>query len=102
MPRFFAWFEAVLERNPRNAGRVAPHLVGGRLSYADLSLFQLVDGLLYALPKATRRALKKAPHVAALHAAVPRHKRLADYLASERRLPFNEEGLFRHYPELDA
>jgi glutathione S-transferase len=102
LPKFLGWFEAVLERNRRNAGRSVPHLVGARLSYADLSLFHLVDGLQYALPKATRRALRKTPRVAALHAAVPRHKRLAVYLASERRLPFNEEGLFRHYPELDA
>jgi glutathione S-transferase len=102
LPKFMAWFEAVLQRNPRNARATAPHLVGGRWSYADLSLFQVVDGLLYALPKATRRVLKKAPRVAALHAAVPGHKRIAAYLASERRIPFNEEGIFRHYPELDG
>lgn len=102
LPRFMQWSETVLARNPRNAGRELPHLIGARLSYADLSLFQVVDGLRYALPKATERVLKKAPRVAALHAGVPRHKRLAAYLASERRLPFNEEGIFRHYPELDA
>ena len=77
-------------------------MVGGRLSYADLSLFQLVDGLLYAFPKATQRALKKAPQVAALHTKVVQHKRLADYLVSERRIAFNEDGIFRHYPELDS
>ena len=102
IPKFFAWFEAVLERNPRNAGRELPHLVGARLSYADLSLFQLVDGLLYAFPRGTKRALKKAPRLAALHAGVGAHKRLAAYLASERRIPFNEEGIFRRYPELDG
>jgi glutathione S-transferase len=102
LPRFMAWFEAVLQRNRGNEARALPRLVGGRLSYADLSLFQLVDGLLYALPKATRRVLKKAPMVAALHAGVPLQRRLAGYLASERRLPFNTQGIFRHYPELDA
>ena len=102
LPKFLGWFEAVLERNPRQAGREVPYLVGGRLSYADLSLFQLVDGLLYALPKASRKALKKAPLVAALHAGVPRQKRIAAYLASDRRLPFNEEDVFRRYPELDG
>ncbi len=101
LPKFMAWFEAVLQRNPRNAGRTMPHLVGGRLSYADLSLFQLVEGLLYALPKATPRVLKKAPLVAQVHAGVAAHKRVAAYMASERRLPFSEEGIFRHYPELD-
>ena len=102
LPKFMGWFETVLERNARNKEGATPHLVGGRWSYADFSLFQLVDGLLYAFPKATRRALKKVPRVAALHAAVPTHKRLAAYLASERRIAFNEDGIFRRYPELDA
>jgi len=102
LPKFMAWFEVVLQRNVRNAGREVPHLVGTRLSYADLSLFQVVEGLTYALPKAARKALGKTPLVAALHAGVGGHKRLAAYLRSERRLAFNEEGIFRHYPELDG
>ncbi|TWO71879.1 glutathione S-transferase [Caenimonas sedimenti] len=101
LPKFFGWFEKVLERNPGNAGRELPRLVGRRLSYPDLSLFQVVEGLQYALPRATRRVLKKAPRVRALHAGVAQHRRLAAYLASQRRIPFNEEGLFRAYPELD-
>ncbi len=105
LSKFLHWFEAVLARNPRNAGRLATdralHLVGARLSYADLSLFQLVEGLLYAFPKAMRRQLRRVPHMTALHAQVARHKRVAAYLASERRLAFNEQGIFRHYPELD-
>lgn len=102
LPKFLAWFEAVLQRNPRNASGGAPRLVGARLSYADLSLFQMVQGLRYALPKASRKALKKAPMVVALHDAVAAHRRVAAYLASARRLPFNDEGIFRHYPELDG
>ncbi len=102
LPKYLRWFEAVLARSPGNAAREVPRLVGARLSYADLSLFQMVEGLRYAMPKATRRALRHAPLVAALHAGVPRNRRLAAYLASERRLPFNEQGIFRHYPELDA
>jgi glutathione S-transferase len=102
LPKFLGWFEAVLQRNPRNAGERMPHLVGGRLSYADLSLFQLVEGLLYALPKSAPKALKRAPLVMRLHAGAAAHKRLAAYLASERRLPFNQQGIFRHYPELDG
>ncbi|MBH1957701.1 glutathione S-transferase [Polaromonas sp.] len=98
LPKYLDWFENVLARNPK--GRT--NLVGKRLSYADLSLFQLVDGLLYAFPKSTRRALEKAPLVAALHDRVAQHKRIARYLASERRLAFNEDGIFRNYPELDA
>jgi glutathione S-transferase len=101
LPKFIGWFETLLERNARNKGRGMPHLVGGRLSYADLSLFQVVEGLRYALPKASARVLKKAPLVLATHAGVLQNERVAAYLASERRLPFNEEGIFRHYPELD-
>ena len=101
LPKFLAWFEAIITRNPGNKVGRAPHLVGAKLSYADLSLFQVVEGLNYALPRSAGKALKKTPGVVALHDAVARHKRVAAYLASERRLPFNEEGIFRHYAELD-
>lgn len=101
LPRFAGWFEAVLQRNPRNARGSMPHMAGGRLSYADLSLFQVVEGLLYALPRTAPKALKKAPLVMQVHAGVARHRRVAAYLASERRLPFSEQGIFRYYPELD-
>ncbi len=98
IPKFLGWLETVLERNPKGD----QHLVGARLSYADLSLFQLVEGLLYAFPKATRRAAKKTPRVMALRDRVAQHRRVAAYLQSERRMPFNETGIFRRYPELDA
>ena len=88
----------MLVRNPQGSA----HLVGQRLSYAELSPFQLIDSLLYAFPRNTGSALHKAPLVAALHDGVARRKRVAAYLASDRRLPFSEEGIFRHYPELDA
>ncbi len=98
IPKFLNWFNTVLENNPAGA----THLVGARLSYADLSLFQLVDGLLYAFPKAAQRALAKAPHVKALHLQVAGQRRVAAYLGSARRIGFNESGIFRRYPELDA
>lgn len=98
IPKYLGWLETVLTRNPKGG----KHLVGARLSYADLSLFQLVEGLLYAFPKATKRALKKTPLVLALHDWVPQQSRVAAYLCSERRIPFNEDGVFRYYPELDA
>ncbi|WP_262272860.1 glutathione S-transferase [Microvirga yunnanensis] len=97
IPKFLAWFDTILARNPEGDA----HLVGRALTYADLSLFQLVEGLSYAFPKATARALKQAPRVAALHDAVARRPRIEAYLASPRRIPFNEEGIFRRYPELD-
>ena len=98
IPKFLAWFEAILTRNPKGSR----HLVGARVSYADLSLFQLIDGLAYAFPSSMKRALEAAPLAAALHAAVARRPRISAYLASDRRIPFNESGIFRHYPELDG
>ncbi len=102
LPKYLGWFEAILARNRGNAGAAKLHLVGRRLSYADLSLFQLVDGLSYAFPVATRRVLGKLPLVARLHREVALHRRVAAYLQSERRIAFNQDGLFRRYPELDA
>lgn len=102
LPKFMRWFEAVLQRSARNADAAMPHLVSGRLGYADLSLFQLVDGLQYAFPRATRRVLKKAPLVTALHEGVSTHRRLREYFESGRRIAFNEQGIFRRYPELDG
>ncbi|MCI0465471.1 MAG: glutathione S-transferase [Beijerinckiaceae bacterium] len=98
IPKYLGWFERILARNPSGAG----HLAAGALSYADLSLFQSVEGLLYAFPEALRRALDKAPRVAALHQAIAQRPRIRAYLASDRRIPFSEQDLFRHYPELDG
>ena len=98
IPKFLGWFEQILARNPAGGS----HLVGKTLTYADLSLFQVVEGLTYAFPKAMSRALKDAPGIAALHSAVADRPRIKAYLASSRRIPFNEKGIFRHYPELDA
>lgn len=97
MPKFLHWFETVLARNPGGERQ----LVGGKLSYADLSLFQLVEGLRYAFPQAAARALAATPRVCALHARVAALPRVAAYLRSERRIPFSEQGIFRRYPELD-
>lgn len=96
IPKFLAYFERVL------AASGGAWLVGPDLSYADLSLFQLVDGLNYAFPKAFARALRDAPHIARMHGAVARHPPIAAYLGSERRVPFSQDGIFRRYPELDA
>lgn len=98
LPKFVGWLDSILARNPAGPR----HLVGGKLSYADLSLFQVVEGLRYAYPKATQKALAKAPGVVRLHDRVASLPRIAAYLRSPRRIPFNEQGIFRHYPELDA
>ena len=97
MPKYLQWFESIVLRNPAGPR----HLVGGRLSYADLSLFQLVEGLKYAFPKAAEQVLATTPGVVQLHDRVAALPKVAAYLKSERRIPFNEQGIFRHYPELD-
>ncbi len=95
--KYLDWFERIIDSNPEGP----KHLVGDALSYADLSLFQIVEGLLYAFPKSAGAALRAHPRVAALREMVAQRPRLRAYLDSDRRLAFNEEGIFRHYPELD-
>src|SRR5260221_13978315 len=96
-PKYFGYFERVLASNASGPG----HLVGARLSYADLSLFQLVAGMTYAFPKTAARSARRDPHVTALHAQVAKRSRIAAYLPSGRRVPFNQDGIFRYYAELD-
>jgi glutathione S-transferase len=99
IPKFLAYFDRALDSNRPGRGR---WLVGARCSYADLSLFQVMAGLRYAFPRAMRRHDRAFPRLGALHDAVAARPRLALYLASSRRVPFNEYGIFRCYPELDA
>jgi glutathione S-transferase len=94
-PKFLRHFERVLERSGGH------YLLGRGLTYADLSLFQVADGLRYAFPKAMRRLERKIPRVKALHDRVAERPRIAAYLTSKRRIAFNQSGIFRHYPELD-
>ncbi len=97
MPKFMGYFERVLKRNPH--GEVL--LVGDALTYVDLSMFQLIEGLQYAFPRATNRFVEQYPALLALHGAVRARPAISRYLASVRRLAFNESGIFRRYPELD-
>jgi glutathione S-transferase len=97
MPKFLGWFERILEANPTGA----QHLVGDSVTYADLSLFQLVEGLHFAFPLASERELVRLPRVTKLHQEMAKRPRLKAYLASERRVSFKETGIFRRYPELD-
>ena len=76
-------------------------MVGEAFTYVDLSMFQLIAGLRYAFPLAMKRTEMSTPHLVALHDAVARRPRIARYLASKRRIAFNRQGVFRHYPELD-
>ncbi|HDR9249496.1 glutathione S-transferase family protein [Burkholderia vietnamiensis] len=98
LPKFLGYFDRVLAQNPHDSG----YLAGDALSYADLSMFQLIEGLRYAFPNAMKHAERKVGGLVALHDRVAEHPGVARYLASERRIAFNEMGIFRHYPELDS
>ena len=97
IPKFMSYFERVLEQNPGGN----KHTVGAELSYVDLSLFQVVEGLRYAFPRATKNFDDHYPAIIAVHDVVEKLPNIQNYLASDRRLDFNETGIFRHYPELD-
>jgi glutathione S-transferase len=98
VPKYLGYFEKVLARNTAGSG----HLVGGQLTYPDLSLFQVVAGLRYAFPRAMARLGPTYRRVVGVHDMVAARPRIAAYLASSRRIAFNEHGIFRHYPELDV
>jgi len=97
MPKFLGWFEHILARH------AAPDawLLGETLTYADLSLFQIVSGLDYAFPRAMRRLRPRYRRVGQLRDRVAARPRIAEYLQSDRRIAFNEDGIFRHYEDLD-
>jgi glutathione S-transferase len=98
LPKFLGYFEKVLARNASAKG----YAIGRAVSYVDLSLFQLMAGLHYALPNVMAEARARHPRLHALHDRIAARPRIAAYLASPRRQAFNQQGLFRHYPELDA
>jgi glutathione S-transferase len=97
VPKYLGYFERVLTRNARGRG----WLVGTRLTYADLSMFQVLSGLEYAFPRTMKRVSRRYRRLMALRRVVEERPRIAAYLQSDRRIPFNEEGIFRHYPELE-
>ncbi len=97
IPKFLGYFERVLRQNPVGDA----HAVGRALSYVDLSLFQLIAGLRYAFPHAMELVASRYPALVALHDSVTMLPNIAKYLGSKRRIAFNEDGIFRHYPELD-
>ena len=96
VPKFLGYFEKLLARS------AGPWLLGRGLCYADLSLFQIIEGLRYGFPKRMKRFEKKIPRLIALHDRVAKRPRIAAYLASERRIPFSQWGIWRYYKPLDA
>lgn len=98
LPKFLGYFERVLQRNPTGG----PGMVGARITYVDLSMAQVIAGLRYAFPLASRKALRACPRLRALHEEVFARAHIKRYVASGRRLAFNNDDIFRRYPELDG
>jgi glutathione S-transferase len=96
VPKFLSYFERVLQQNGSQC------LIGRRLTYVDLSIFQNIEGLRYAFPKHMKRFERKIPGLVALHDRVAQRPRIKAYLASDRRIPFSQWGVYRYYKELDA
>jgi glutathione S-transferase len=97
LPKFLGYFERILGRQGGQR-----YLAGSKITYVDLSMFQTLAGLSYAFPRAMARSARGHKRLLALRDRIQERPRVAAYLASERRIPFNEMGIFRHYPELDA
>ena len=98
LPKYLGYFEGVIARNKKSSD----FMVGESITYLDTSIFQIIEGMRYAFPRAMAKAETSFPKLVGLHDRMAAYPRLAAYLASGRRIPFNEKGLFRKYPELDA
>jgi glutathione S-transferase len=96
VPKFLGYFEDLLK------GNGGSYVTGRRITYVDLSLFQLVEGFRYAFPKRMKAFEKKIPGLLGLRDRVAARPKIRAYLESERRIPFNDQGIFRYYKELDA
>lgn len=94
IPQWMTFFDSVIEA-------AGGGLLGAHTTYPDLALFQLVDGLNHAFPKAMAHVAPRMPRVLEVHRHVQTRPGIAAYLASPRRIPFNEQGIFRYYPSLD-
>ena len=95
MPKCLGYFETVVKKSG------GPFTLGRKASYVDLSVFQLIAGLRYAFPNAIKGAERDVPRLVAIHGKIAERPNIKKYLASPRRIPFNEMGVFRRYPELD-
>lgn len=95
IPKYMSYFEKILQRSGGN------FLLGEIVTYPDLSLFQVVSGVRYAFPNAMAAIKDDYPCINRLCDSIAERPRISDYLASDRRIPFNESGIFRYYPELD-
>jgi glutathione S-transferase len=95
VPKYLGYFERLLKSNG------GFYLTGRRVTYVDLSLFQIVEGLRYAFPKRMKAFERRIPGLVDLHDRVANRPNIKAYLASDRRIAFNEDGIFRRYKTLD-
>jgi len=96
VPKYLGYFERLLDENG------GAYVTGRRLTYVDLSMFQLVEGLRYAFPKKMKAFERKITGLVDLRDRVAARPNIKAYLASPRRIEFNEDGIFRRYKELDG
>jgi glutathione S-transferase len=94
VPKYLGYFEGLVSER-------GGYVTGRRTSYVDLSLFQIVEGLRYAFPKRMAKFEREIPKLVELHDRVAARPNIKSYLASDRRIPFNEDGIFRRYKALD-
>jgi len=97
MPKFLGYFERILKHNVKDGD----FILGKKMSYVDLALFQMIEGLRYAFPRTMAKLEPQYPRLLILHDRITARPRTAAYLSSPRRLPFNQQGIFRRYPELE-
>jgi len=95
VPKYLEYFEELLRANG------GAYVTGRRMTYVDLSLFQVVAGLRYAFPRRMKAFEQEIPGLVELHDRVAARPNIKAYLASDRRIPFNEDGIFRRYKVLD-
>ena len=96
VPKYLEYFETLLKANG------GAYVTGRRLTYVDLSLFQIVEGMRYAFPKRMKAFEREIPRLVELHDRVAARPNIKAYLASDRRIAFNEDGIFRRYKVLDG
>jgi glutathione S-transferase len=96
VPKYLGYFESLLEKGG------GAYVTGRKVTYVDLSLFQIVAGLRYAFPRHMKAFEHNVPKLHQLHGRVTARPKIAAYLSSDRRIAFNEDGIFRHYKALDV
>ena len=94
--KYLGYFERLLRDGD------SAYITGRRITYVDLSLFQIVAGLRYAFPKRMAGFERNIPGLIGLHDRVAARPNIKAYLASVRRIAFNEDGIFRRYKVLDG